>query len=286
MSDEKWGLVLAGGGARGAYQIGVWKALHECGFDRFDAISGASVGGLNTVLWAMGDAAGAWQIWSEIQPQDFISFSDSMQDFLQEITEAAVNGNLTLRSAAESASHISSIASRDGLRSLIRRVLDEEAVSGSRIPLYVDVLSTESAEVEYHWLNCKTAAEIENLLIATSSIPVFYGSSEVGGREYMDGGTVAVGDNIPWKPLYDWEHIRNFVVVELGRVYAELPEDCRVIRIHPETPLGNPLDFTHGTIMRRMEQGYQEAKAVMEKTLPALRTERMIQYGNTAFTGK
>lgn len=35
MDDEKWGLVLGGGGAKGAYQIGVWKALQELNFREF-----------------------------------------------------------------------------------------------------------------------------------------------------------------------------------------------------------------------------------------------------------
>ena len=32
---KKFGIALAGGGARGAYQIGVWKALREHGLDKY-----------------------------------------------------------------------------------------------------------------------------------------------------------------------------------------------------------------------------------------------------------
>ncbi len=45
------GLVLGGGGARGAYQIGVWKALLEKNI-QFEVITGTSVGGLNGALIA------------------------------------------------------------------------------------------------------------------------------------------------------------------------------------------------------------------------------------------
>jgi hypothetical protein len=48
MNDLKLGLVLSGGGAKGAYQLGVWKAMEE--FDlsrRVRAVSGSSVGALN-----------------------------------------------------------------------------------------------------------------------------------------------------------------------------------------------------------------------------------------------
>ena len=46
---NKTAIVLAGGGSRGAYQIGVWKALREMGID-YQLVTGTSVGALNGVL--------------------------------------------------------------------------------------------------------------------------------------------------------------------------------------------------------------------------------------------
>ena len=43
---KEYGLVLDGGGARGAYQIGAWTALAEAGM-KFSAVAGTSVGALN-----------------------------------------------------------------------------------------------------------------------------------------------------------------------------------------------------------------------------------------------
>ena len=43
---KEYGLVLDGGGARGAYQIGAWKALREAGV-KIEAVAGTSVGALN-----------------------------------------------------------------------------------------------------------------------------------------------------------------------------------------------------------------------------------------------
>ena len=55
------GLVLEGGGARGAFQIGAFQALNEKGF-RFDGIVGTSIGAINGALLAQGDfeLAQAW----------------------------------------------------------------------------------------------------------------------------------------------------------------------------------------------------------------------------------
>ena len=49
--DLKCGLVLSGGGAKGAYQVGVVKALAEAGV-RVDAVAGASIGALNGAIVA------------------------------------------------------------------------------------------------------------------------------------------------------------------------------------------------------------------------------------------
>lgn len=57
--------MLAGGGAKGAYQFGCMKALKEKGFE-FSAVSGTSVGALNGVIWSTGDFADGQKIWDEI----------------------------------------------------------------------------------------------------------------------------------------------------------------------------------------------------------------------------
>ena len=51
----KRALVLAGGGAKGSYQIGVWRALQALDWTP-DIITGASVGTLNGCLFTMGNA--------------------------------------------------------------------------------------------------------------------------------------------------------------------------------------------------------------------------------------
>jgi predicted acylesterase/phospholipase RssA len=63
LRGSRIGLVLCGGGFKGAYQVGAWKALRELGFDRFTAVAGTSVGALNAVLIANGDVETAETVW-------------------------------------------------------------------------------------------------------------------------------------------------------------------------------------------------------------------------------
>ena len=52
-NEDSIGLVLSGGGAKGAFQAGVWKAMNELGLaERVRVISGTSVGALNAAAFA------------------------------------------------------------------------------------------------------------------------------------------------------------------------------------------------------------------------------------------
>ena len=52
----KIGLVLSGGGGKGAYELGVWKALKELNLNKYISVfSGTSIGAFNAALFAMDD---------------------------------------------------------------------------------------------------------------------------------------------------------------------------------------------------------------------------------------
>ena len=80
---KEYGLVLDGGGARGAYQIGAWKALKEAGV-KIAAVAGTSVGALNGALICMDDLEKAEKIWSEMEFSRVMSVDDEwMRQFFQ-----------------------------------------------------------------------------------------------------------------------------------------------------------------------------------------------------------
>jgi len=66
LRNRRVALVLMGGGAKGAYQVGVWKALWELGIRRFCTIAGTSVGALNAVLFAQSGPVTAEKVWESI----------------------------------------------------------------------------------------------------------------------------------------------------------------------------------------------------------------------------
>jgi hypothetical protein len=71
-SQEDSGIGSFGWGGKGAYEIGVILALFDCGLRHFSALSGASVGALNAVLFhelcRTGDRDLVLRIWAHIHP--------------------------------------------------------------------------------------------------------------------------------------------------------------------------------------------------------------------------
>ena len=77
MSGQKrLGLVLEGGGARGAYQAGALKALFEAGYT-FDGVAGTSVGALNGVMVAQNRFEDSIKIWKEIDFANVLNINNN-----------------------------------------------------------------------------------------------------------------------------------------------------------------------------------------------------------------
>ncbi|MFA6939864.1 MAG: patatin-like phospholipase family protein, partial [Clostridiaceae bacterium] len=69
---KEYGLVLAGGGAKGGYEIGVYKSLIKNNIN-IKAVAGASVGALNGAMIVQGDYEKAAELWKNINVQNVIN---------------------------------------------------------------------------------------------------------------------------------------------------------------------------------------------------------------------
>lgn len=71
----KYGLALEGGGAKGAYQIGVVKALIDNGYE-FEAVVGTSIGALNAAMVVQDRIDDAIDLWSNISYEKMFNVDD------------------------------------------------------------------------------------------------------------------------------------------------------------------------------------------------------------------
>ena len=244
---EDVGLVLAGGGGKGAYQIGALRALDEAGLlKQVAAVAGTSIGAINAVLYMEQDYEKAYKTWDDINMGVLFDFDPAM----------LAQGKLYF--------------SREEMNRLMEQYVDYPRISGSDKEIYCGVaeeLPGGGYRAEYMKLNGKSVGEIKNILMASTAMPIVYDTVLIGGRRYRDGGVV---DNEPIRPLYD-AGIRKFIVIGLtaGRVFssASFP-DAEFTVIDPTHDLGDiftgTLNFYEDDKNIKRTLGYKDGKRAIK----------------------
>lgn len=266
-------LVLSGGGAKGAYQIGVWKYLREAGLEKkITAISGASIGALNAALFVQGNLWTAERIWSSLSMKDLIQPDINLPRFLADSIDFAETHDLNadistvIKKVPEFFYHIG-IFSRSSLEKIINMDIDLALVSSSDKFYYSACCKLPEYKPEYFLVNYCTPEKIKNILLATSAIPGVFEAVKIGNSLYYDGGLV---DNVPIKPLYDLGY-RKFIVVNLN-IAKEIDRSPYPNSIFWELwPIQHKKFFDHATFdfnerdsLIRMRLGYLDASQSLE----------------------
>ena len=254
--EKTYGIVFDGGGARGAYQIGAWKAMREAGV-KISAVAGTSVGALNGALVCMGDLERAEKIWEKI------TFSRVM-DVDDQIMQELFDRKLPLHEAIH---EVLTVIKNGGvdvtpLRELIHEMVDEEKIRQSKIAFYLLTFSlSDMKELE---LGIEDIPEglLEDFLLASAYLLGFK-NEELHGKKYMDGGVI---NNVPLGTLVERGY-QNIIEVRIfgpgrePRVY--LPDDVTVYEIAPRVKLGSIIEFQEKRSRQNMKIGYYDARRVI-----------------------
>ena len=258
---KEYGIVLEGGGARGSYQIGAWKALREAGI-KIRGIAGASVGALNGALICMDDIEKAEEIWENIRYSQVIDVDDDVIETVKKLDLKSLN----LVKVAEDAKKILKDKGLDitPLKNLIESVVDEDKIRSSDRELYLTTYSVTDRELLV--LNAKDIpdGEIGDMLLASAYFPAFR-NDKLGGKRYLDGGG---WNNVPINILLEHDYKDILVIRIYGLGYdsertTEIPEDVHVTHIAPRQDLGGILEFDRTRARKNMTLGYYDAKRVL-----------------------
>ena len=258
---KEYGIVLEGGGARGSYQIGAWKALREAGI-KIRGIAGASEGALNVALICMDDLEKAEEIWGYIPYSQVVDVDDDVIETVKKLDLKS----LDLVKVAEDAKKILKDKGLDitPLKNLIESVVDEDKIRSSDRELYLTTYSVTDRELLV--LNAKDIpdGEIGDMLLASAYFPAFR-NDKLGGKRYLDGGG---WNNVPINILLEHDYKDILVIRIYGLGYdsertTEIPEDVHVTHIAPRQDLGGILEFDRTRARKNMTLGYYDAKRVL-----------------------
>ena len=256
---EKYGLVLAGGGTKGSYQVGALIALKEMGI-KIGAVSGASIGSLNGALFVQGDTMLLRDLYVNIEMHDILKLSD----------KNALKDN-------------DKLLSRGNVKSIVKEYIDNKGISNEPLKKllnkYVDVNKIYKSKIDFGFMTYdvenKNGLEVfkkdipkdklTDYLLASSCFPVFK-AQQIDGKEFLDGGLY---DNIPVNMLLK-KGYRRIIVIDVagvGLVKRNLDKDAYIKVIKPKEDLGSIFEFDKELINRNIYYGYYDTLKAFNKLL-------------------
>jgi len=297
MEENRLGLALSSGGARGAYEAGAVHYLAERGII-FDVVSGTSIGALNGAYYAQGDGSASHtksliQLWYKIAQADILQLNPTaVQSVLSSIflnksgallnvLTKLVNEKIAFLDPAPIAEiieqHISLQRIQHSTIDMIVAVLPE-------ISPLLDIVTGHLRKAEYVQLkNISGQENLKKILLAAAAIPLAFPSQKIGNTSYADAG---LADELPAQILFE-QGIRQIVSVFLSDVTIQNRSDfhdCTIFQIRPSININNGLfstfDFSLQTIERLIEQGYHDAQKYYEEICEFSRSlERLKKQG-------
>lgn len=237
---ERFGLVLSGGGAKGAYEVGVWKALAELGVTtNLAVISGTSIGAINASLFAgigLHDADRCEDFW-------FAGMDSVIDAGMKKAGRSLLDAALDADGDLDGLKLVKGIADQAEMRRVLSGFLPESwPVTPPAV--YVTAFSQEAWAVRRFPLAGRTKAECLDRLLASSAIPGVFGAVNIDGENFTDGGwgmKDAVVDKVPFAPVVEnFPEVTTVIVVYLGsadhlagRVRPEQLPGKRLVEIIP-----------------------------------------------------
>jgi NTE family protein len=189
------GLVLGGGGARGAAHIGVLEVLEQLNVP-VDCVAGTSMGALVAGAWAAGLSPGAMR--AELSLADWADIFQDNPDYAEmnqrtkQLTQRFLPGSESGVSAAGMQAPPGVVAGQKiklFFNQLVRADAGERDIA--RLPLPLSIIATDIGNGERVVLR---AGSLTQAMRASMSVPGLMAPLVLNGRKLVDGGLV---DNLP-----------------------------------------------------------------------------------------
>ena len=250
MENISYCLVLSGGGAKGVYHIGAWKAFKELGL-KFEAVVGNSVGALIAGFFAQDDYDGLYSIMSEMGLENFISVP---KELVKNGEFYIDKDNFKVLEDLEK-----DILEKQGLdtlplKKMLEENLNETKIRNSGMDLGIVTVQLKNLEPLEIFIDDMEDGEVLNYLQASATLPGFK-STEIKDKKFIDGG---VYDNIPFG-VAKARGYKNIIVLDISGIGVNRRPNIigtNTIYIKNSIKIGSVLDFDPKFLNDYRELGY------------------------------
>ncbi len=226
-------LVLQGGGALGAYQVGVYEAMHDAGIDP-DWVIGTSIGAINAALIA-GNARNDRveclnSFWSHVEtpaavagPLDWLGMGNvvgNMTTVMRGIP-AFFEPNLAALRGSRASVGVENAAyySTDPLRRTLADLVDFDSLSAGPTRLTVGAVNANTGAMRY--FDSREEAIAIDHVMASGALPPAFPAVRIDGQPYWDGG---IYSNTPIEAVLEDHPRRDSLIFAVNVWHQTGPE--------------------------------------------------------------
>ena len=256
------GLVLEGGGVKGAYQIGAFYAFRDCGI-KFDGFVGTSIGAINAVMLASDKVRELLGLWYNIDPGDLFGFDVRFVELFND-KKLDING---LKGALQTLKSIIKNIGLDNtkLLELIKKEVnyDDLMKSHKDFGLVTVKISKKGLEPVYIYKeDIDNQDHLIEYLMASCYLPIFKEKRMIDNHYYIDGGFY---DNSPIKLLKDKGYDQIYVINIKGiGINRNLQSNNNVTTISPSRDNGAILELDRNVVKDNIMMGYYDTLRVIK----------------------
>lgn len=248
------GLVLEGGGTKGAYQIGAYKALRDLGLE-FQGVVGTSIGALNGAYIIQNDIEVMEDIWLTYDYTHFMNIDEDSYEKFKNVDFTAKNFNTVIEL-------INKARRNEGidispLRKLLEDTLNENDIRKSKKDFgLITVWWDKKINPRPLYIEDIPEGRLVDYLIASSSLPIFK-LNTMDDKLYLDG---MFFDNMPIR-LLEEKGYDDIVVIRLlddfiGKMNLNKYQDMNIKTIIPSEYLGGCLNKDKDNVKKNIDLGY------------------------------
>lgn len=246
-------VVLSGGGSKGSYQIGVWKALRKLHI-KYDIITGTSVGALNGALMVQNNYHKAINLWKKVNME--LLFGDEATDSKEAKDIFNMYKNNFLKNGGMDVKN---------LEDVINKYLNKNLFYKSKIKFGLVTVNVSDKKAIQLSKDKIPSEHLTDYLMASASCYPAFQAKDIKGNKYIDGGFF---DNLPINLAIELGADEIIAVdLEAPGLKVRPKKKIKTITIKPNNKLTNFLHFNEAGAKRNIKLGYNDTMKVFGKYL-------------------
>lgn len=236
-------LVLGGGGAKGSYEVGVWKALNKLNM-KFDIVTGVSIGSINGAFYVANEYKKCLKMWQKITTSDLFDVaigSKMSKEDIKLLVKQMSSGGISFSNAYN----------------FLKKNINEEKVRKSKIDYGLVTVSLTNKKPRFLTKEQIPYGKLVDYICASSICYPFVHAQDINDESFIDGGFY---DGIPINLAIDMGATEILAVDLSVLAINKKPKDKNikvdVIKMKDKTPL--TLTFTKEYANKNIKYGYND----------------------------